>query len=192
MPPCFYKISWLNFAAGGRVYADTNYPVEVVDKVFDDNWQHFPTRQRQHWKIQVAFYMALMFINLYPHAVQMERVLSCGEGIYHVRCTESFFKNWVVSILVQLGTHINYIDYGRRWCHYNHVPLIPDCFTVILDTYPIAVWQPLDKYLGSSLYQPKYGTTVYKYQLGITFAGEIVYASGPHLGTSSDVNIFRW
>ena len=53
------------------------------------------------------------------------------------------------------------------------------------------------------------GTTVFKYQLGVSFAGEvgnannniillylcvsqIVFASGPHLGTSSDVNLFRW
>lgn len=192
MPSCPFLVSWLIFCINGDTYADTNYPIHVVDKVFFDNWEHFPRRERQPWKIQAAFYMALMFINLYPHAAQTSRVLSCGTGDYYVDCNEDFFRRWVVPVLVQLGTHINYIDYGRRLCYYNHVPLLPNCFTVVLDTYPVCVWQPLDKYLAGGLYQPKYATTVYKFQLGVTFAGEVVYASGPHLGTSSDVNIFRW
>ena len=104
---------------------DANYP--DVDKVFGRNWQQLSTRQRRHWELQVAFYMALTFMNLHPHAVQIERVLGCGEG---------GLGFWVVSILVQLGT-INHIDAGRRWCHYSHVLLIPGCLPVILGTYPM-------------------------------------------------------
>ena len=111
---------------------------------------------------QPAFVMALMFINLYPNAVQTYQVLSCGTPPYHTRCDENFFKRWVVPTLVQLSLGVNYVDYGRRWCHYNHVPLLPSCFTVVLDTYPVVVWEPLNRFLANALYQPKYGSCVFK------------------------------
>ena len=120
------KKDWHLFAVNRNIRADTNYPYEVVDKVFHENWLHFPRRDNEIWKIQAAFYMVLMFINLYPYLDQVERMLSIHHPAVRVRCTKSFFKTWVVPIMVQLGTHINYIDYGRRWCLFNHVPLIPD------------------------------------------------------------------
>ena len=47
-----------------------------------------------------------------------------------------------------------------------------DCsFMAILDTFPVVVWQPCDEYARNSLYCTKYGTTVFKYQLAVSFTG---------------------
>jgi hypothetical protein len=57
-------------------------------------------------------------------------------------------------------------------------------FTVtagIVDTFPIRVEKPKDSTLRKALFSGKYATTVYKVQLGITFLGQIVLCTGPHL-----------
>lgn len=47
-------------------------------------------------------------------------------------------------------------------------------------TFPIWVWKPKDKGLHKALFAGKYGTTVYKVQLGITFLDKLC-CTGPHL-----------
>lgn len=53
----------------------------------------------------------------------------------------------------------------------NHAPHFPFLFTGIVDTFPIQVLHPQNKELRHQLYNPKYGTCVYKGQLGIDFLG---------------------
>ena len=124
--PFPHKLPWQTFCKGRDTYSDTNYPMHIVDQVFEDHWPYLYQFQRLGWKTQAVFYMALLFINLYPHAVQTDRVLSCGKARSHIECNMDFFKRYVVPALVALGREINYIDYARRLCLWNHVPLLPD------------------------------------------------------------------
>ena len=73
-----HELPWQTFCKGRDTYSDTNYPMHIVDQVFEDHWPYLYQFQRLGWKTQAVFYMALLFINLYPHAVQTDRVLSCG------------------------------------------------------------------------------------------------------------------
>lgn len=61
----------------------------------------------------------------------------------------------------------------------------------MVDTFPVERLQPEDSYLAKSLYNPKYGGTVFKFQNVVDFLGRIVYFSGPHLGTTHDDLIWR-
>ena len=95
-------------------------------------------------------------------------------------------------LALALATIIDEVDYERRLDRFNHgIAPFDYLFTGIVDTLPVYVPQPHRWALARLLYQPKYGACVYKYQLGITFAGEIVLFTGPHLGTTPDVTIWE-
>ena len=51
----------------------------------------------------------------------------------------------------------------------------------MVDTFLIEVWKPKDSDLHKALFTNKYGTTIYKAQIGMTFLGQIVLCTGPHL-----------
>ena len=63
--------------------------------------------------------------------------------------------------------------------------------TAIVDTLPIFVSEPSYFPAAKLLYQPKYKRHCYKMQLGITFMGNIVLWTGPHLGCTADITIWR-
>ena len=62
----------------------------------------------------------------------------------------------------------------------------------MVDTLPIWVPAPHSPYLHSLFYRPKYKACVLKMQLGITFLGDIVLWTGPHLGVTADTCISIW
>lgn len=51
----------------------------------------------------------------------------------------------------------------------------------MVDTFPIEVEKPEHRELQQALFTNKYGTTVYKVQLGVSFLGQILFCTGPHL-----------
>ena len=87
--------------------------MHIVDQVFEDHWPYLYQFQRLGWKTQAVFYMALLFINLYPHAVQTDRVLSCGlymrlwdrVGIY---IASAFSHIRAHTMRIPIGIAINY------------------------------------------------------------------------------------
>lgn len=74
---------------------------------------------------------------------------------------------------------------------YNHFPPWRHHVTAIIDTLPIFVSEPSYFQAAKLIYQPKYKRHCYKMQLAITFMGNIVLWTGPHLGCSSDLTIWR-
>jgi hypothetical protein len=60
----------------------------------------------------------------------------------------------------------------------------------MVDTTPVFVECPRKSSAARGLFNPKYGWTVYKAQVGIDFLGRIILFSGPHLGTTYDGNIW--
>ena len=72
-----------------------------------------------------------------------------------------------------------------------HAPPWRHHVTAIVDTLPIFVSEPSYFPAAKLLYQPKYKRHCYKMQLGITFMGNIVLWTGPHLGCTADITIWR-
>lgn len=91
-----------------------------------------------------------------------------------------------------LAAIIDEIDRSKRLSPFNHGPPPFDFrFTGIVDTFPVYCPAPHRFALRRLLFQPKYKACVLKYQLGITFAGEIILFTGPHLGTIGDCTIWE-
>jgi hypothetical protein len=83
------------------------------------------------------------------------------------------------------------IVYDDRLDPYNHVGRPFKYVTGIVDTLPVYVPSPHSFAMRRQIFQPKYGTCVYKMQLGISLMGNIILWTGPHLGTTPDVTIWR-
>lgn len=62
--------------------------------------------------------------------------------------------------------------------------------TGIVDCAPIRVVNPKRSRASRKLYQPKYGHAVLKIQIIVSFTGEIVFASFPHIGVMHDSKVF--
>jgi hypothetical protein len=95
-------------------------------------------------------------------------------------------------------TEIQWADHLSPFNHVNDLPylftgtspsyhvvsvkvLIVLYVTGMVDTFPIRVWKPKHQCLQRTLFTNKYGTTVYKVQIGVPFLGHIVLCTGPHL-----------
>jgi len=91
-----------------------------------------------------------------------------------------------------LAQIIDEIVYDDRLHRYNHVGRpFKYHVTAIVDTLPVYIPEPHSFAMRRLLFQPKYGACVWKMQLGITLMGNIVLWTGPHLGVTSDVSIWR-
>lgn len=106
-----------------------------------------------------------------------------------LRISSTTLQNKVIPTLHYLAGAINEIYWEDRLDPYNHTPDFPLYATGIVDTVPIYVLAPQNKVLNQSLYNPKYGGTIYKAQIGIDFLGRIILFSGPHLGLTYDGSI---
>ena len=65
------------------------------------------------------------------------------------------------------------------------------CVLGMVDVFPVYVPAAHDFAVRQLLFQPKYDACVLKIQLGISFMGNIILWTGPHLGTTSDVTIWE-
>ena len=107
-------------------------------------------------------------------------------------CSPRTVRQQVHALAKALAKIIDEVDRARRLDEHNHGPSPFDYFcTGLVDTFPVYVPSPRRYALSRLLYQPKYKDTVLKYQLGITFSGEIILFTGPHLGTTPDNEIWE-
>ena len=113
--------------------------------------------------------------------------------VQHVKMPMSTetWRTEVVGVGHALANIISEIDYDRRLDLYNHAPLFKYYVTALVDTLPIYVPHPSSFAMRKLLYQPKYKACVFKMQLGVNFLGQIVLWTGPHLGVTSDKEIWE-
>jgi len=97
----------------------------------------------------------------------------------------------IIPTLYSLADIYDEIHWDDRLNQFNHIPYFPPSLTGIVDTLPVYVQQPSNSTLKRLLYNPKYGGTVYKLQLGIDFLGRIILFTGPHLGVQYDGDIWK-
>ncbi len=69
--------------------------------------------------------------------------------------------------------------------------LFPDTVIGNIDTFPIYVSRPTDSQYQSQLYNGKYSSHVLKVQAVVDHSGTILWYSGPHLGTTHDIELVR-
>ena len=121
-------------------------------------------------------YQALKYIHLYPRRNQCSSVLGISSSKLHSKVLPT------LHILAQCLDEIHWED---RLDPFNHTPDFPLYVTGIVDTVPVYVLAPQDSTLNHWLYNPKYGGTIYKAQIGTDFMGRIILFTGPHLGNGA-------
>lgn len=99
----------------------------------------------------------------------------------------SSYMEKVSSAFTVLSASVNEIDWDDRKDPFAHHPHFPHV-RFLVDTFPIT---SLTGETGKFCWNPKYGGAVFKVQVVINLLGVIVWFSGPHLGTKSDIEIWR-
>ncbi|KAH8054705.1 hypothetical protein JL722_8651 [Aureococcus anophagefferens] len=94
-------------------------------------------------------------------------------------------------VALALAVCLREVVWSDRLDPFNHHPYFPVGVTTIWDTVPLYVATPDDKRQERLIYQPKYKNCVFKFEVAVTFSMQIVYFSGPHLGTANDNDIFN-
>ena len=90
-----------------------------------------------------------------------------------------------------LSNIISEIDYDDRLHPCNHwFAPFKYHYTGMVDVCPIYVPTPHHFSESRLLFQPKYEACVFKLQVGISFMGNIILWTGPHLGCTSDKTIW--
>ena len=84
------------------------------------------------------------------------------------------------------------IKWGNKLHDYNHLVHFKSNITCIIDTFPIVIYQPVDDSVCASLYSGKYKVTVLKVEISVTFTGELVCATGTHMGTVHDSKVYSY
>lgn len=154
LPPCVQDIK-----------QSTGYDGKLVEAM----WEKYGIPNSIQW---AHFVQALAYIHLYPTRRQSSIVLGCSA---------STLQETVLPHLITLANMINEIRWDDRLNPFNHTPDFPYLFTGMVDTFPIEVEKPEHRELRRALFTNKYGTTVYKVQLGVSFLGQILFCTGPHL-----------
>lgn len=119
------------------------------------------------------------YMHIYSPKRQLGQTLQFSNYAYHFH---------VKPDLHFLSTTMNEIHWEDRLSPFNHGEYFPAFVTGMVDTFPVYVSQPEDGLLARSLYNPKYGGCIYKFQLGCDFLGRNNLLTGPHMGVMNDGN----
>jgi len=165
--------SWHQF---GRSKQDTGYEETTLEYL----WIKY-CGQTTIIKTPLDLYRILKYIHRYPTYRQVYDVLQISDFTFHQKYLPMF---------EYLSLALNEIQWEDRLSVWNHVPHFPYLVTSMWDTLPIYVLHPVNSLLRKALWNGKYGTTVYKYLLGIDFLGRIVCEDGLFLGTEYDGHLF--
>jgi hypothetical protein len=189
---------WASSQTDKGVLKDTGYCYEQLGYIWDkyspkivpglSQVDPFCTHPEPEQIIALCLYAALWYIHLYPSTATF--------GQRHWRflgkISEKNFSMMVIPVLICFSNEMDEIYYNDRLHHENHgTGIFAKYITTFIDTAPIFVQQPDDIQLARLLFQPKYGSHVYKIQVAVNFLGWIVYYSGPHFGTEADNTIFE-
>ena len=111
-----------------------------------------------------------------------------GKKIFRMTATHWQPMHDVADALASIITEIVYDD---RLDLFNHVGgPFSYFYTGIVDVFPVFVPAPHSFSMRRQLFQPKYDACVYKIQIAVTFMGNIILWTGPHLGCESDKKIW--
>ena len=187
-------------AQSKMVQHDTGYQVDTLDELWDNYNDALPRHlyPDDPQLAEVYFYLAFVYIHLYPTNAQCPRVLwspqleAKGRGILRTQLQLYVLPTIASLALAMKDKNRPYqcIRWGDRLRFDNHTSLLPAIITGAVDTGPVLVCQPKRSKVSRHLFQPKYHAPVYKFQLIVSFLGHIVGYSGLHDGVEPDCNIW--
>lgn len=143
------------------------------------NWLILGPHLPQPLRKAKYIFLAYKYIHQYP---QQEN--TCVLGI-----SSTTLKTKIIPVLSILAQTLNEIFWEDRLDPYNHAPDFPYYVTCMVDTIPIYVQNPTNAIIGRWLYNPKYGSAIYKGQFAIDFLGRFVLATGLNTGLYYDGSI---
>ena len=196
VPPTVFD----DMTCAGTCQAATGYPSAHLAYVWNQyceflepvNWRPswFTCRRgRSYTQTVIHFYFVFVYIHCYPRQEQCPSVLR-ARGMQTGLSHRSFSRN-VMPIALALAVCLREVVWSDRLDPFNHHPYFPVGVTTIWDMVPLYVATPADKRQERLIYQPKYKNCVFKMEVAVTFSMQIVYFSGPHLGTANDNEIFN-
>ena len=188
-------------AQAKMVQHDTGYQCDTLDELWDNYNDALPRHlyPDDPQLAEVYFYLAFVYIHLYPTNAQAPRVLWSpqlqlrGRGIL-VDQLKSYVLPTVVALAIAMrdkARPYQCIRWEDRLRHDNHTALLPAVVTGAVDTGPVFVCNPKRSKMSRLLHQPKYHACVYKFQLVCSFLGHIISYSGLHDGVEPDSNIWQ-
>mmetsp|Transcript_52285 Transcript_52285/g.119278 ORF Transcript_52285/g.119278 Transcript_52285/m.119278 type:complete len:325 (-) Transcript_52285:538-1512(-) len=181
----------------GVTGAQTGYCTDTLDELWasastfffavyhDRQWQQ---RTRQLWKPKHLFYIFLMYIHSYPAKDRCVDVLRTKRvaGVPY----DTFFRT-VMPLARNWNQGISHIRWNDRLDPMNHHPFFPYDTTVIWDTTCFRVQKSRDWTFARNTVNGHYDFPCYLVLIGITFLGQIVYASGLMRSVAYDAHIFE-
>jgi len=144
-------------------------------------------RTRDLWRSRHYFYVFLMYIHLYPAQDNCADVLRTA---LLPLVPYSMFMKVIMPMARNWSITIDHIRWNDRLNPMNHHPYFPIRTTVIWDSTCFRVQKPRDWTFGRNVVNGHYDFPCYLVMIGITFTGQLVYASGLCRSTSYDAQIF--
>jgi len=129
----------------------------------------------------IDLFRVYKWIHLYPRNRWASFSLGCSR--YHLEKVMHKHIYW-------LSVNLDEVHWGDRLSPINHCLHFPYFVTGAVDTFPFRVYLPRDSRLRRCLYNPKYSSSVWKWEIIIDLLGRIVSFAGPHIGTAYDGHIF--
>ena len=170
------------FCDGQTCKVKTGHEAYVLSALWSKYGSHLEPFAPNKVKAAFFFFTIFKYIHLAPSPKAMPDTLGMCYNVWRYR---------VVPMAIALSNIIDEVHWTRRLSEWNHVPHFPHGVTFMVDTFPVLIAAPSHRTANRLTYQPKYGSNVLKCELRVSFRGEIVAMSFPHLGVACDLNIFK-
>lgn len=152
-----------NLYSSSTIKEETGFEEDVLIEVYGRNFKHMNPKH---------VYLVYKYIHLYPKNRQTSAVLDI--------CTTQF-KEIFYKTLEGMSASIDELDYDIRLSPFNHCIHFPTRVTAMVDTFVVHVATPLKYSVAKTLWNPKYGGTVLKWQVVVDFLGNYLLLTGHHV-----------
>lgn len=178
--------------------AETGYDADTLNALWakaqpffcqvPDKRGGFKPREKELWKGQHYFYLFFMYIHDYPTEevgptfLRTSKISNLQLDTFY-KCILPLARNWSVQV--------DHIRWAERLDPMNHHVFFPTDVTVLWDTTCIRVQKAADWTVARYNVNGHYDFPCFLVLIGITFLGDIVYASGLLRSTSYDAHSFE-
>jgi len=150
---------------------------------------HFRRRERDLGISQHYWYALMVYIHLYPAEDNIPTVVRTSR--YPHGLPRATFYNSIMPLALLWSANMSHIRWNDRLDPMNHHPAWPFFTTVIWDTTPIRVQTPVNyEAFGRNVVNTHYDFSCFLVLTGITFTGQLVFASGLVRSTAYDANVW--
>jgi hypothetical protein len=141
-----------------QVLHETGYHVRTLEHMWDKYSHVLHKRQRTVWRTEEYFYLAYVYIHMYPTLAQSPRVLWTPESFDTLKgrgYLKGCVREQLFATIIDLAAVVDEVHWCDRLQWDNHVAYMPCGVTGAVDTAPIFVSQPTKSRDSTHLFQPK-------------------------------------